>query len=229
MLSTVDRSFERIGRGELYLAIYPAAAQTDIAAAIAAPTITKFAEAYFKLFYADGAKRKALGSGILPYGNLTSDGLKVKVKQNLIEVDPNSGPKHTVGISDTEMSFEVGFIDATPQKLAELASCSTEELIATAAGALQAGKSLVAIGGASVLTKYVMLYRMPSATVPGEFDNWLFPRVTFTMEFDADLNKKGVLVFKVKGSILPEAYGMVNAAGIPEMAIYDISNAVATS
>ena len=222
-LSTVDRTFERIGAGELYIAALPAASVFS-----GCTTIASFAKEYFELFYDDGDTRKALTTGKKPWAALTSDGLKVKIKANTIEVDPNSGPKHLVGIQDVEVSFEMGIIDCTAIKLAELASCSTEELIAQAAAAGKAGRSYVAIGGQSQLTPYVLMYRMASKIVPGEFDHVLIPRANFTLETDFDLNKRSVLQIKVKGNALQEAYGLVNAAGIPEQIIYDLAVAAAT-
>ena len=223
-LSTVNRSFEKIGRGEFYLAALPAASVFSSCA-----TQADYVKKYFEQFYTTGTgdTLKALTAGVKPYASLTSDGLKVKVKQNPIDSDPNSGPKHTVGIQDTEITFEMGIIDLTPQKLAELASCSTEELIAQAAATGKAGRSQVMVGGQSILTPYVGMYRMPSTLVPGEFDHILMPRINVVLDTDFDFNKKSVLSCKVKGTCLQEAYGLVNAAGFPEQMIYDIANAAA--
>jgi hypothetical protein len=207
-LSTVNRSFEKTGRGDLYIAAHPASGSG---------TLTERIDAYFDLFYTDGTARTATPL-TTPWGHLTADGFKVKVKANAIEVDPNNGPKHQIGIQDMEITFELGIYDMTPAKLAELASCSAEELMTPT------GKSVVALGGQSNLTPYVLMYRMPSL-VSGKFDHILIPRANFVIETDLDFNKKSALSCKIKGSALPEAYGMVNTAGFPEQLIYDIATA----
>ena len=223
-LSTVNRSFERTGGGELFLAALPAASVFT-----AASSLDSFASLYYELFYEDGDSRKTLATGKKPFAALTSDGIKTKLKNNLVEVDPNSGPKHAVGIQDTSITGEITVIDITPQKLAELANCSVDELIATAAGSGKAGRSTVTIGGQSQLVYYTAMYRMPSKLVPGEFDHILFPKIAFSLDADLDLTKGKVLVVKAKFDALQEPYGMVNASGIPEQMLYDIATAVATA
>jgi len=222
-LSTVNRSFERTGGGELFLAALPASTVFT-----AASSIDSFASLYYELFYEDGDSRKTLATGKKPYAALTSDGIKTKLKNNLVEVDPNSGPKHSVGIQDTSITGEITIIDITPQKLAELANCSTDELIATAAASGKAGRSTVAIGGQSQLVNYSAMYRMPSKLVPGEFDHIFFPKVAFTLDADLDLSKGKVLAVKFKFDALQEPYGCVNAAGIPVQMFYDIATVAAT-
>jgi len=221
-LSSVNRSFEKIGRGEFYLAAQPAS--TVFSACV---TQTDYIKKYMELFYTTGTgdTLKVLAAGTKVYAALTAEGIKVKLKANTIEVDPNSGPKHVIGIQDTEVTFELGIIDLTPQKLAELAGCSAEELITQAAATGKAARSQVLIGGQSILTSYVGLYRMPSTLVPGEFDHILMPKLQWTLETDLDLNKKSPLTAKVKGTALQEPYGLVNAAGFPEQIIYDIAMA----
>lgn len=217
-LTSVNRNFERTGRGEFYLAPYPAIDPgVDMTARLTA---------FMALFFADGVACKALKAGVNPWANLTSDGIKVKVKQNRVESDPNQGPKHPIGVQDTEIDGEIGFLDVDPAHLADAFSCSVEELIAQAAAAGKAGRSRVLLGGQVNLTKYVGLYRMPSVLIPGEFDNFLFFRILFNVESDFDLNKKTAVSCKLKFSALPDCY-VVNLAGIPEQAMYDIATAAA--
>lgn len=218
-LASINRNIERTGRGEFYLAPYPTADPgTDAASRLTA---------FFALFYADGAACKTLKAGVTPWANLTSDGLKVKVKQNVVEVDPNNGPKHTIGVQDTDMSGEMGFIDVDPAHLADAFGCSVDELIAQAAATGKAGRSRVLLGGQTNLVKYVGLYRMPSALVPGEFDNYLFLRILFTVDTEFDFNKKSAVNCKMKFEALPDCY-LVNANGLPEQAVYDMATEAAS-
>lgn len=221
-LSSVNRSFEKTGRGEFFLAPMPLA--TVFTSCV---TMSDFAKKYFEQFYTTGTgdTLKVLAAGVKPYASLTSNGIKVKVKENEIESDPNSSPKHAAGIQDTEITAEIEVIDFTPQKMAELANCSPEELISQAAATGKAARIQACIGGQSTLVHYVGMYRSPSVLVPGEFDHILIPNLTSTLDGDLDFNKKSVVNAKAKLTALPELYGMVNAAGFPEQMIYDIATA----
>ncbi len=215
-LTSINRSFERSGRGDLFIVAYPTADPgTDIPTRITG---------YFANFYTDGAACKALKAGMNPWANLSAEGLKVKCKQNPVEFDPNNGPKHPVGIQDTDIGAEFAFADVDPAHLADAFSTTPEELIAQAAATAKAGRSRVVLGGQSQFNKYLVMYRMPSVLVPGEFDHYLFLRTIFVVETDFDLNKKSPMVCKLKLQCLPDAY-LMNAAGFPELAVADIANA----
>src|SRR5690348_13306293 len=126
-LTTINASFERTGRGQLYLAAYPTAdpgATTSLADEV---------KGFFGIFYTDGDERKTLKAGVKPWANIDANGLKTKVKQNVVDYDPNSGPKHAVAIADTAITGEVTFADVDPAHLADAMSLATEELLAQAA------------------------------------------------------------------------------------------------
>jgi len=218
-LTTINAGFEKTGKGNLYLAAAPT---TDPGGST---TILATITGYYAKFYADGTTRKTLTGGVLPWANLDSSGLNVKIKQNTVEVDPNNGSKHPIGIIDTEMSGEITFLDCDPAHLADAFSCTAAELQAFAAASGKAGRKTVLLGGQSILLKYTALYRMPSL-ITGEYDHWLFPRIVISPDIDLKLSKKDAISCKLRFTAQPDIYAL-NADGFGEMAFADVADAVA--
>lgn len=215
-LTSINRPFERAGRGDLFLAAYPSA---DVGT-----TFANRVDGFFAIFYTDGAGRKTLKGGVNPWCNMEASGINVKAKQNTIEYDPNNAPKHPVGIQDSTISAEFMFADVDPAHLADAFNLTTAELIAMAAVIGKAGRSTAVIGGQSILNKLVAMYRMPSILVPGEYDHYLIPRVVIAPDTEIKLSKKEVVTCKLVLSALPDVY-LLNADGFPEVMIADIANA----
>ncbi|MBS1729849.1 MAG: hypothetical protein JSS67_03625 [Bacteroidetes bacterium] len=220
-LATINAPFERTGRGQLYLAAYPSADPG------ATTSLVDEVEGFFGIFYTDGLERKTLKAGVKPWANIDSNGLKVKVKQNVVEYNPNAGSKHPVAIEDTAVSAEITFADVDPAHLADAMSLSAAELLAQAAAVGKAGRAVAILGGQTNLNKYVAMYRMPSILTPGEYDHYLFPRITFNVDAEFDLSKAKVLTCKLMMAAQPDLY-IINADGFGEMAFADIANAPAT-
>lgn len=219
-LTSINRSFERGGRGQLFLKAYPAANPG------ATSSLTDVVKGFFGLFYADGDARKTLSGGVNPYCNLDASGLSVKFKQETIDVDPNNGPKHAIAIKETSCEAEINFYDVDPAHLADAFNLKAEELLTIAASVGKAGKVTALIGGQSVLNRLVALYRMPSPDFPGEYDHYLFPRVVIAPDTDIKLSKKDAIALKLKLSCQPDLY-LINSDGFSEIAMADISNAAA--
>lgn len=215
-LTSINRSFERAGRGELFLAAYPT---SDPGA-----NFNGRIDGYFGKFYTDGQGRKTLTGGVNPWCNMSADGFTVKAKQNLVEYDPNNASKHPVGIQDTEISAEFMFADVDPQHLADAFSLTTAELVALAAATGKAGRKTAAIGGQSILTKLTAMYRMPSALVAGEYDHYLIPRCIISPDTEIKLSKKDVVTCKLELSALPDVY-LLNTDGFGELLLADIADA----
>lgn len=218
-LTSINANYERMGRGNLYIVARPSSDPgVDSTARV---------HGYKALFYAVGDTGVALKSGVKAYANLTADGLSIKSKQNMIEFEPNNGPKHPVGVADTEIDLEFEFADVDAAHVADVFNLSASELIAIAAASGKAGRSFALVGGQSSVTAVSVCYQMPSVLVPGQFDNEIFPRVILSGDSELKLGKKsGTVTLKVKGSALPDTY-LLNADGFGESWIHDVATAAA--
>ena len=216
-LSVANTSQIRSGKGLLYLADYPAS--------MAGGTLTLKANGYYALFYQDGVKRKALTAGVTPWATLTADGFSLKVKQEQVKFDPNNAAEFIVGIKDTNVSAEFSFGEVTAAKLSECLSSASDTILTTLTGSAQAGRTTVAIGAEGTVKYYTALYVVESKTVPGEFDNYLIPKINFEPDFDISLKKGDALKLKVKAIANPDSNGMVAANGLPVFALVDTATA----
>lgn len=218
-LSVANTSQIRSGKGQLFLAAYPASN--------AGTTLTTRAEIYYELFYADGTIRKTLAGGVTPWATLTADGFSLKVKQDQIKFDPNDGAEFVVGIKDTAVTAEFSFGELTAAKLSEVLSSAADTILTTAAASGTAGRTTVAMGSESAIKYYTALYRVESKQFPGEYDNYLLPKVNFEADFDLSLKKGEAVKLKVKAICNPDSNGMVAANGLPIYALVDTVTAAA--
>lgn len=216
ILGTIDRLREITRPGHLFLAPAPTSDPGG--------TNTLRLNALFGYFYTAGDTRKALTAS--PWCNLSSDGVKVKVKENVVENETNESAKHTVGRQDIEADLEFKFFDVDVNHLADALGAKTDEIITLAAATGKAGRKQLLVGGQRTLSKYTILYKTPSPNFAGEFDNFLFFRAVIIVEWELALNKKDVVNVTLKASILPDAY-IVNADGFPELFAVDEVTAAA--
>ena len=219
-LTSINRLFERPGRVEVFLALAPTvdplASPTGVAAT---DNPLRLIEVY-KLFYADGTARKALKAGVKPYANIDADGVSSKVKANPVEVDPNSGSKHTIGYSDFETSIEFPILDLDVAHWSDILGARAEDLVSTAAATGVAGRSTVLFGAQKVPTKVVALLRMPSVLVPGEYDNKLFFRAAMTVDAEEKFQKKNATNAKITLSCQNDVF-MVDSDGTGHIGAID--------
>lgn len=224
-ISTVDAAYIQAAPGQLYLALPPADGTVTGAADLAAQI-----ELFYTLFYsAPITARWVIGSN-LPWASLSADGLKAKLKQVPIEVDPNDGPKYTIGYQHLEASAEITINDLSAEKLAEMMSVAALAITTTAAGASIAGRKTVAMGGESAPILYTAMYRYPSKKVANEFDHVMIPYCTFEVDTDYELSKKAVRSAKLILKANSNGGKVWNrATGRPVIWIEDRATAVASS
>jgi hypothetical protein len=216
-LTSKNVNYERHGRGRLFLVARPTADPGS-------DHVTRV-HGYKALVYAAGDTGVALKNGVLEYANLTAEGFSIKSKQNVVEVDPNNGSKHPIGITDTEIDLEFEFLDVDPAHVADMFSLTAAELVAVAAASGKAGRKFALVGGQSILNQVVACYQLPSL-IAGQFDNYLFPRVVLYGDADIKLSKGNAISMKVKGKAIPDTY-LVNADGFGECMVVDVADAAA--
>jgi hypothetical protein len=219
-LTSVNRLFERPGRVEVFLALAPTVDPLASPTGVAATDNPLRLAEYYKYFYADAAARKALKAGVVPYAAIDTDGVTSKVKANPIEVDPNSGSKHTIGFSDFESSIEFPILDSDAAHFADLFGARAEDKVSTAAAAGVAGRLSVLFGAQKMPTKVVALLRMPSVLVPGEYDNKIFFRAAMTLDAEEKFQKKNATNVKVSLSCQNDVF-MVDSDGTGHIGAVD--------
>jgi hypothetical protein len=216
ILGSIDRLKELTRPGQLFLAAAPTA---DPGA-----NNTARLTAMFQYFYTAGDTRKPLTAS--PWCNLSAEGVKVKVKENLVENETNESSKHPVGRQDFEVDLEFKFFDVDINHLADAIGAKTDEIITRAAATGKAGRKELLVGGQRTLQRYTLMYKTPSPNFAGEFDNFLFLRCYVGIDWELNLNKKDVVNCTLKVSLLNDPY-ILNADGFPELFVIDEVNAVA--
>lgn len=219
-LTSVNRLFERPGRVEVFLALAPTADPLASPTGVAATDNPLRLAEYYKYFYADAAARKALKAGVVPYANIDSDGVTVKIKANPIETDPQNMSKHTIGIADFETSIEFPILDGDAAHWADLTGARAEDKVSTAAAAGVAGRLSVLFGATKTPLRVVALLRMPSVLVPGEYDNKIFFRSVMTLDSDEKYQKKSAVNTKVLLSCQNDVF-MVDSDGTGHIGAVD--------
>lgn len=196
-LTSINRLFERPGRVEVFLALAPTVDPLGSPTGVAATDNPLRLIEFYELFYADGTTRKALKGGVVPYANIDSDGVTVKTKATPIKVDPNSGSEHTIGFADFPTSVEFPILDFDAAHFADLIGARAEDKVTTAPAAGVAGRLTVLFGAQKLPTKVVVLCRMPSILVPGEYDNKIFFRAAMEVDAEEKFQKKSAVSTKV--------------------------------
>lgn len=221
-LTTINNSYKRVGPGQLYLAAAPI---TDPGAA----TVASTTDGYYALFFGLGkAAKKTLSAGILPWGNLTSSGISLKIKPSTVDFDPNNGPKRTIVTGFEEASVEFEFFDLNPAHLVDMFGSQASDLIAVAAGSGIAGRKIAVVGPSANNASFTVLYRMPDPVLAGEFWHILIPCANIIGELDLKMSKKDALQGKITMSLDGSPF-MNNAQGFPVVAIVDSPDAAATA
>jgi hypothetical protein len=198
-VASVDTSFVRAGTGNLFILDAPTSAP-------ATGTLAQVIDAYFGLFCADPVAKKALKGGVVPYANLTAEGVTFKVTPTTLEIDLNNAPKVKLltGIDTAEVEFE--FTDGDAAHLADAFGLNAADIVSVSASAGKAGRKLACMGSGSNYKQVTALYRMPSVKVPGEYDHFLYPLCRMVPEIDIKMSKTGAYKVKVKMSLMPSPY-----------------------
>lgn len=211
LYGTMNTNIERNSRGFLYLLPVPATLPTGA-------SLQAKIQAYFDLFISVTGWDE-LDASILPYANITADGLQAKFKQNQIIGESNAQAKHPIGIEDLEATADFTIIDVDPKKFADLFSLDTDEFLSIAASSSAPGYDIAALGGQTVPRRYIAMWRAADGVVPGEYEMFLWPRVTISPDTELKLNKKD----RVEGKFTltaEEDFNVLNARGFPEKCFY---------
>lgn len=205
-IATLNESLKRSGRGLFYLAAYPAIAPTG------ADWQAK-ARVLFDLFLAS-TKWDTLASGVVPFANLNTNGLDVKAKQNMLEWESNVDAKEDVAIIDEDLTAEFTFADGDPKHLATLFNAAADDLVSVAAATGTPGYDLLGLGGQQSLQDLVALYMIEDQQFPGQYEMFLFPKVSSNIDADWKFSKKSVVetkaMIRAKGD-----YNILNARNKP--------------
>ena len=225
-LTSINRLFERPGRVEVFLALAPTVDPLTTPTGVAATDNPLRLIEYYKYFYSDGSARKALKAGVVPWANIDSDGVTVKIKATPIKVDPNSGSEHTIGFADFPSSLEFPILDFDAAHFADLIGARAEDKITTAPAAGVAGRLSVLFGATKLPTKVVALCRMPSILVPGEYDHKLFFRAALEVDSEEKFQKKSPVSTKVMLTCQNDVF-MVDSDGTGQVGSVDNATAAA--
>lgn len=216
-IPTINSSFKRVGKGDIFLAAHPA---VDPGTATLASTV----DGYYGLFYTDAAAKKALKGGVKVLCETTIAGLDVKIKPSIVEFEPNNGPKQKLVTGIEEASAEFSFYDADPAHLAHVFGLDATQLLAVAAAAGKAGRKIAAISPTTATGRFVLMFRMPSVQVPGEFDHVLLPNIRLMPDLELKLSQKDKVEVKVQVSVLADDFA-IGADGSGVVAIIDAADA----
>ena len=222
-LTTILNSYKRVGPGQLFLAAAPTA---DPGTATAASTV----DGYYALFYGSSGKaaKKTLDTGKVPWCNLTSAGMTLKIKPSTVEFDPNNGPKKKLVTGIDEAAAEFEFYDVNPAHLVDLFGGSAADLIAVVAAAGTAGRKIAVIGPNASNALLTAMYRIPDPALTGEFWHWVLPAGNPIFDLELKLNKKDALSAKFTLELEGSPF-LNNAQGFPVVAFTDAPDAAATS
>lgn len=195
--------------------------------AAGAATFADYVEGFLQRFYTDPTTCKVLDPLLAPWAMLTADGFKPKFKQEIVDVDPNDGPKFALAAMDLLTSAEFTFLDVDAAHWQDALSTPAGNLVSIAAATGKAGRTRMGVGSERVLNKYTALYRMPSPKFPGEFDHLIIPRVTMSVDADPQLAKSKEITVKLSLSAQAEPSLISPSNGEYCTAIWDYATAAA--
>jgi hypothetical protein len=191
----------------------------------ASPVFADFVEGFLQRFYSDPTQCKVLDPLLSPWAMLTADGFKPKFKQEVVDVDPNDGPKFNLAGQDLLISAEFSFFDMNADHWADALSTPAGNMISIAPATGKAGRTRMGVGAERILNKYSALYRMPSPKFSGEFDHLLIPRCTVTVDADPQLAKSKEIIVKLSLSAQAEPSLVSPVNGEYCTAIWDYATA----
>ncbi len=199
MTASFNSKAIQAGPGELYLALS--------LATVVGVTTTAIVKELFGTFYVDGDIRLALKGGIVPWAVLNNGGFKGKLKQKALKANPNNAPEFTIGYEEIGYEAEVVAMDADVQKMKDVLSAQTAQVLTLAASATQAARETILGGGQTQATEYMAMYRFESRKVPGEFRNILIPACT--LESDSDLERSKGKISELKVKIVAKGFDLL--------------------
>lgn len=214
-LAAANKNWKNVAIGDFFLFPYPAAdpgVSNDLRL-----------NAFFAMLCADPIARKDLKAGITPYGTMDDSGANFKVKVQTQDFPYNDGsPKEKVETGVEEASVELSIYEADPGHWADIWGLQAADILTIAATVGKAARQAALMGAPNNNKKYVAFFRGRSALVPGEFDYYLWPRVSFGGDPDIKLSRKDKLQLKltlnVLGCLYLKATDGSPVFGVPEIA-----------
>jgi hypothetical protein len=165
---------------------------------VVATTTPGIVKELFENFYVDGDIRQVLKPTSKPWARLDANGFKAKIEQKPIKVNPNDGPEFICNYEDIGYTAESMLLDVDADKLADILSAVSGQILTTVKSATQAGRTTILGGGQTNLNRYIALYRFESRQAPGEFRNVLIPACTLLADGDTEYSKTKARTLKVK-------------------------------
>ncbi|WP_316415821.1 hypothetical protein [Mesoterricola silvestris] len=212
----------RVGPGELYLVPAPTADPgTDTASRV---------DGYYALFYGSAGKasKKVLTNGLVPWANLTSGGLNLKITSSTVEFKPNTSPKKKLKTGIEEATAEFEYYDVDPAHLVDTYGSNVLDLITVEAASGIAARKIALIGSDVSNKEYVALFRVPHPELDGEFWHHLMPSVTTIGDLDLKNGKDDPIQAKFSLQ-LGSSRWLKNAANRGVVLISDDPTAPATA
>ena len=176
------------------------------------------------LFFADAATdadRVLIPSA---YSDIDATGIEVKMKQNMIEYDPNMGVKYKLGNAPSEASITWNYKDADANKIIDAFSAITGDTVTTVAAANIAGRKTVLLGRQSTPLYVAILIRYPSEIMSAggtpEFRNIYIPFASITPDWTIKIDKKSGAVCKVVANAICDM-SLQGTQAMPPIAMAD--------
>jgi hypothetical protein len=213
-LAQANRSYRNAGIGNLFLFPAPTADPgTDS---------TTRVKGIFALMYSDDG-RKTLKGGVTPWGTHDSGGVEFDVKPRILTYDFGDGsPDDKAQIGVEEATVKLAINDADAAHWADVWGINAADLIAVAATTGKAGRIAALMGNPNSGANYIAIYQQPSLAFPGQFDHFVWPRVSFLTEpkikFSPKDKVKIDITLQAKGDLFLKATDGSPVFGFPEYA-----------
>lgn len=178
MTATFNSKAIQASAGFFYLALVPAT--------VAGLTANAIVKELLEVFLEDGDKRDLLKAGIKPWARLEAAGFKAKVEQKPVKVKPDNGPEFILSNEEIAWSAELPVLDCDVDKLKDILSAVSSQVLTTAKSTTQAGRTTILAGGQTNVNRYMGLYRFESRQVPGEFRHVLVLSCTLNTNGDTE-------------------------------------------
>ena len=195
--------------------------------AAGAAVFADYIEGFLQRFYTDPTTCKVLDPLLAPWAMLTADGFKPKFKQEIVDVDPNDGPKFNLAAQDLLISADFTFFDINADHWADALSTPAGNMVSISAATGKAGRTRMGVGAERILNKYSALFRMPSPKYIGEFDHLIIPRCTVNVDADPQFAKNKEITVKLGLSAQAEPSLTSPVNGEYCTAIWDYATAAA--
>jgi len=189
--------------------------------------IQKF-QSYLSQIYTSPATQGALVAGAAPCGVFDQSGFQMKAKNNTIEVNPLTGGKYPLAITDCEVTVEGVFLDVDYLHWQTFFGSTAGEIASVAPGVGQLGQTYSGLGNGKVLKQYTLMLRWPSTAVPlgstttvPAWDGRVFPKVVIIPDLDCKFDKKDATTCKVTWTAISDLNLLSPDNGLP-FSFFDI-------